>query len=210
MYFIKSDGPRRVMNELMRLLNAPDVQGKLNIVELCVSSIKQLANTKATFKEFLNHSEVNRSLLLQCLKRCFALSDNWHECTNELLRFNKIFHAKETAKQQRVKRLETQAILQIDFKNVESYKALELLENQEDMSIRMAPIVKIRNNIYFTAVGCFKALFEIDFFLDTCDILTRLIDDLQKDSINDYLFQHLVLMIQALHKEPRVLVTLIE
>ena len=78
------------------------------------------------------------------------------------------------------------------------------------MSIRMAPIVKIRNNIYFIAVGCFKALYEIDFMLDTCDLLQRLIEDLQKDNINDYLFQHLILMIQALHKQPSVLVQLVD
>jgi hypothetical protein len=33
---------------------------KLEIVELCVASIKQLANTKQTFREFLAFSNVNR------------------------------------------------------------------------------------------------------------------------------------------------------
>lgn len=32
----------------------------------------------------------------------------------------------------------------------------------------MAPIVKIRNNIYYIVVGCFKAGFSIEFILKNC------------------------------------------
>jgi hypothetical protein len=46
-YFIQSDGPRKVMQELLTLIKEPNLsQEKMEIVELCVSSIKQLANTK--------------------------------------------------------------------------------------------------------------------------------------------------------------------
>ena len=46
------------------------------------------------------------------------------------------------------------------------------------MSIRMASIVKIRNNIYYTVVGCFKANFKIEFLLQSCNLVKRLMDDL--------------------------------
>jgi len=40
-YFIRSDGPRKVMQELLRLTREPTISNeKMEIVELCVSSIK--------------------------------------------------------------------------------------------------------------------------------------------------------------------------
>lgn len=60
-HFIQSDGPRKVMQELLRLIREPTISNeKMEIIELCVSSIKQLANTKQTFKEFLEFSPLNR------------------------------------------------------------------------------------------------------------------------------------------------------
>lgn len=53
-HFIQSDSPRKVMQELIKILDELDrlpkggkmPDDKLEIVELCVASIKQLANTK--------------------------------------------------------------------------------------------------------------------------------------------------------------------
>lgn len=32
----------------------------------------------------------------------------------------------------------------------------------------MASVVKIRNNIYYIVVGCFKSNFEVDYILKDC------------------------------------------
>lgn len=77
-----------------------------------------------------------------------------------------------------MKKIDSTSILQIDYTNAESLKSAELLEQQEEMSIRMASIVKIRNNIYYTLVGCFKANFKIEFLLQNCNLVKRLMDDL--------------------------------
>jgi hypothetical protein len=53
-------------------------EDKLEIVELCVESIKQLANTKQTFREFLAYSNVNRQLLTVFIQKVFNISDNWY------------------------------------------------------------------------------------------------------------------------------------
>lgn len=66
------------------------------------------------------------------------------------------------------------------------------------MAVRMAPIVKIRNNVLYTAVGCFKARFMTEYLIEECALLDRLVSDLERDSINDYLFQHLILLMQSL------------
>jgi len=55
--------------------------------------------------------------------------------------------------------------LDLNHENIENFKAIELLEGKEDRSIKMAPVVKIRNNIYYTIVGCFKSAFSIQFLL---------------------------------------------
>lgn len=68
-------------------------------------------------------------------------------------------------KPKQLKKLDSIAILQLNYMNVEQFKAVELLEQQEEISIRMASVVKIRNNIYYIAVGCFKSSFKIDFLL---------------------------------------------
>ena len=57
------------MEELSHSKHMPE--DKLEIVELCVAGIKQLANTKQTFKEFLGFSTVNRKLLTECLEKAF-------------------------------------------------------------------------------------------------------------------------------------------
>ena len=94
-HFIQSDGPRKVMQELLRLIKEPTISNEkiMEIIELCVSSIKQLANTKQTFKEFLEFSPLNRDLLTQCLQRVFEISDSWFKCTKELTKFNNVFRS---------------------------------------------------------------------------------------------------------------------
>ena len=54
---------------------------------------------------------------------------------------------------------------------MENFKAIEMLEDKEDRSIKMASIVKVRNNLYYTVVGCFKSGFQIDFLLAECRLL---------------------------------------
>ena len=93
-YFIKCDGPRKVMQELLQLIKQPNISNeRMEIVELCVSSLKQLANTKQTFKEFLEFSQINRDLLTECIERIFTISDSWYKCTNELIKFNTVFRS---------------------------------------------------------------------------------------------------------------------
>jgi len=91
-HFIKCDGPRKVMQELLHLIKQPNISNeRMEIVELCVSSLKQLANTKQTFKEFLDFSQLNRDLLTECIERIFSISDSWYKCTNELIKFSTVF-----------------------------------------------------------------------------------------------------------------------
>jgi hypothetical protein len=65
----------------------------------------------------------------------------------------------------------------------------------------MASIVKIRNNLYYTIVGCFKSGFSLEFLLNDCALLSRLVGDLQRDNLNDYIFQHLIMCLQSLMKD---------
>ena len=37
--------------------------------------------------------------------------------------------------------------------------------------------------------------------LDECHLLKRLVDDLQRDKVNDYIFQHLIMCLQSLMKD---------
>ena len=78
---------------------------------------------------------------------------------------------------------------------------MEIEESKEDRSIKMAAVVKLRNNLYYTIVGCFKAGFSIPFILKECNLLARLVQDLQRDALNDYLFQHLIMCLQSLMKD---------
>lgn len=63
-HFIQSDSASKVMHELIGLLKSGDLtKEKLENIEICVASVKQLANTKQTFKEFLGFNQVNKTLL---------------------------------------------------------------------------------------------------------------------------------------------------
>ena len=95
-----------------------------------------------------------------CIKRVFQLSDSWSDSKNELLRFKKILDSEQPKKAPVVKKPTEE--------NLDNFKAIELMEGKEDRSIKMAPIVKIRNNLYYTVVGCFKAGFSLEFLLNDC------------------------------------------
>lgn len=101
-----------------------------------------------------------------CIQRVFAISDNWFDCKAELLRFKKILDTDANLPKIKESRLNSKVILDLNHENIENFKAIELLEGKEDRSIKMAPIVKIRNSLYYTIVGCFKSAFSIEFLLN--------------------------------------------
>ena len=163
----------------------------------------------------MSFSEENLNLLPQCLKKCFLGSDEWHTCTTDLLLFKKIFNSgcnihdkaqglePDPAKMEPAseKLLDAEQILNIDFKNIEKLKTLEMLEQKEDLSFVMHPLCKIRSHCYFTAAACISNGFQVDFLLKDCEILSRLMADLKQDTYNDYIFQYLILFMQALAKD---------
>ena len=61
-------------------------------------------------------------------------------------------------------------------------------EEEETISVKMAALCKVRNHCYFTAAGFFKCNFKVEYLLNQCRILDRLIKDLFRDDINDYIF----------------------
>jgi hypothetical protein len=61
--------------------------------------------------------------------------------------------------------MNSKAVLNITHSNAKTLKEIEIEETKEDRSIKMAAVVKIRNNLYYIIVGCFKAGFSIDFLL---------------------------------------------
>lgn len=164
------------------------------------------------------------NLLPQCLKKCFLGSDEWHTCTTDLLLFKKIFNSgcnihdkaqglePDPAKMEPAseKLLDAEQILNIDFKNIEKLKTLEMLEQKEDLSFVMHPLCKIRSHCYFTAAACISNGFQVDFLLKDCEILSRLMADLKQDTYNDYIFQYLILFMQALAKDSNSIFKLME
>ena len=49
--------------------------------------------------------------------------------------------------------------------NAKALKEIEIEESKEDRSIKMSAIVKLRNNLYYIIVGCFKVGFSIPYIL---------------------------------------------
>ena len=138
---------------------------------MSLGSIRQIANSKPIFRQFLSHSEENLNLLPSCLKKCLTESDEWHTCTTDLLLFKKIFnhgsnlydksHGNELDQSKveqlpKNKPLDVEQILNIDYKNIEKLKTLEMLEQKEDLSFVMNPLCKIRSHCYFIAASCFN------------------------------------------------------
>ena len=85
-----------------------------------------------------------------------------------------------------------------------------MLEQKEDLSFVMHPLCKIRTHCYFIAAACISNGFEVDFLLKDCDILGRLIADMKQDHYNDYIFQYLILFMQALSKDSEAIYKLME
>ena len=86
----------------------------------------------------------------------FQLSDGWFKSEKELLRFQRIL---EQDNKENVQKVKKRPSIDLNSESLENFKAIEMLEDKEDRSIKMAPIVKVRNNLYYTIVGCFKSGF---------------------------------------------------
>ena len=65
---------------------------------------------------------------------------------------------------------------------------LEKLEEKEDKSFLMAPLCKLRNYCYTIAASSFRSNFSQPFLLMQCNILSRIIEDLKKNELNDFIF----------------------
>ena len=100
-----------------------------------------------------------------------------------------------------MKRLDSDAILNIDYKNIERLKMLEKLEEKEDKSFVMAPLCKLRNHCYAIAASCFRNCFSQAFLLEQCSLLERLVADLQMDSMNDFIYLNLIDVLRQLKKD---------
>ena len=78
---------------------------------------------------------------------------------------------------------------------------LEKLEEKEDKSFVMAPLCKLRNHCYVIVASCFRSSFSQQFLLEQCHILTRIIEDLKNDTMNDFIFQNLIEVLRSLKKD---------
>ena len=89
MRFIEIGGPNMVIKKIVRQ------DQSIDILELCLGSIKQLANTKITFNHFLRKNKESSELLPSSLFKCLSISDNWFQETKHLKLFKKIFAGKK-------------------------------------------------------------------------------------------------------------------
>ena len=154
-------------------------------------------------------------MLPQCIEKCLIISDAWHTCTSEILLFKKLFtdgekyyegeepelRAEREEQEKRLKRLDSEQIQNIDYKNIERLKMLEKLEEKEDKSFVMAPLCKLRNHCYIIAASAFRSSFSQAFLLQQCNILHRIVEDLKKNDLNDFIFQNLIDTLRALKKD---------
>ena len=150
------------------------------LLELTMSCLQRITEQKDVFMLFLSFSKDNLNLLPACLQKCFSISDQWHTCTSEILLFKKLFKdgemryngqdaktiEKREADKKKNKRLDSDAIQNIDYKNIERLKQLEKLEEKEDKSFIMAPLCKLRNYCYQISVSCIRARFSQKFLLE--------------------------------------------
>jgi hypothetical protein len=79
--------------------------------------------------------------------------------------------------------------MDLDYANVDAAKALaNVIEVTESFNIQMAPMCKIRNNVYHLIKMCFNVKFEPEWWVDSCDLFTNMLNDFKKDPVNDYIF----------------------
>ena len=63
----------------------------IQMLELCMSCLRNLAVSKTIFREFLSHSDENLALLPECLKKSLKISEKWKDaCNNEIVLFKQI------------------------------------------------------------------------------------------------------------------------
>lgn len=87
---------------------------------------------------------------------------------------------------------------------------LEKLEEKEDKSFLMAPICKLRNHCYTITASSFRSCFSQEFLLTQCNVLTRLVDDLKKNDLNDFIFQNLIDVLRAMKKDRQAIRSLFQ
>lgn len=194
------------------------------VAELLSSCIKEVAYPKENFRIFLQFGDENLNLLPACLEKLFAISDQWHTCTSEIILFKKLYvdgekhyegedsqeRESRLAREQKLKRLDSDQILNIDYKNIEKMKLLEKLEEKEDKSFAMAPLCKLRNHCYSIAASCMLNCFSQQFLFQQCQLLERVVSDLQMDDKNDFIFQNLLDILRTIKKDPEAIYVLFQ
>lgn len=135
-----------------------------------------MTKQKENFRTFLSFGEDNLTLLPACLQKCFEVSDSWWTCTSEILLYKKLFvddekqfnkdgsataqNSDESFIHAKQKLLDSNQIINIDYKNIESIKTFEQLEQREDKSFSMAPLCKLRSYCYSIASSCLANFFS--------------------------------------------------
>lgn len=68
----------------------------VSLAELCIGSIRQLADTKRIFQEFLL-KERDLKMLSKCLSKGLTMSDDWYKHEQEMILYSKIFQINKEA-----------------------------------------------------------------------------------------------------------------
>ena len=176
--------------------------------------VRAVTCNKDIYRKFLSFSEENLNLLPACMEKCLTVSDPWHTCNAEILLFKKFYMDGEAAyegresqtkeekeAQLKKQKLDADTINNIDYKNIENLKVLEKLEENEDLSFVMAPLCKLRNHCYQIAAASLRVDFNRAFLFDQCNLINRLIEDLKREELNDFIFQSLIDVLRALKKD---------
>ena len=169
LYFYEQGGVARF---LTFILQSQDLQ----LISLCVQSLKEIATLKSTLIG-MNESD----LLTPVFVKCLGLTDNWNHSENGDEGEDTIREAKQN-----------------DLNIME-----KLVEEQDDSkrSILFASkSVLIRNSIYYVLSRCIKVGFPVS--NAQCSLVKRIMADLSRSKDNYFLFENIVMAFSSLEKDP--------
>ncbi|CDW78052.1 UNKNOWN [Stylonychia lemnae] len=212
MFFFEKDGSSMFLRLIL------DTQDE-KLIEICTSSLKELGSFKKTIQGIIIKDE---ELIKRVFAKCLEITDQWKE--------NQIVHRKQIKESR--KNLDDDPYQQSD--NIFSEGALnsqnsgrgnmndrgfkdhnlmqKLIKNDGDekkSSLFASSCAQIRNSIYYAIAKSIKRGLSVAYLRDQCHLLDRIINDLHDYEENWFIFENVLLALNAFEIEPTIIYELL-
>ena len=166
-------------------------QSDFKFIDLCVQSLREIAQYKTTLKGMLERDGNEEGALMKTFMKCLEITDGWSKDVSSVL----IPRTSTTNAQG--------GLIELNFSEVNIME--KLIEEEEDKKksvLFASKAMLIRSNAFFILARCIKAGYPLTSTETDCHLVNRILGDLSKSKDNWILFESIVELLSAMEVDP--------